>query len=195
AKDDDFIACERIRSCGARDLPQKRPRPKSQRLFSARSASQQHFAESRGISGNSGAAFWLKSQSGMLTTRIAGTAAVFIVSVCFADGASAQTTTTATSAKSANADGAAPGPTTSSRPIALTSLYGTFIALQGLDVDSTLKGIRSGKTIEVNPIMGTMASTPPMLIAFKAGTTAAIIALCEQMRKDHHGTAAVFVMI
>ena len=131
----------------------------------------------------------------MLTTRSVRTTAAFIVIVGFADCAAAQTTTTATSAKSVSADAADPAPTSSSRPVALTSLYGTFIALQGLDVDSTLKGLRSGKSMEANPLVGTMASSPPTLIAFKAGTAAAIIALCEQMRKDHHGTAAVFVMI
>jgi hypothetical protein len=132
----------------------------------------------------------------MLTTRIAGTTAAFIVIVGMADGAAAQTTTTATTAaKSVSAETALPAPAPSApRPLAL-SLYGSFIALEGLDVHSTLKGMQSGRTTEANPLLGSMASSPPMLIAFKAGTAAGIIALCEQMRKDGHGKAAVFVMI
>ena len=131
----------------------------------------------------------------MLTSRIAGTTAAFIVIVGFADGAIAQTTTTATSAMSVDADAAATTPIPPSRPLALPPLYGTFIALQGLDVHSTLEAIRSGKAVEANPLLGDIASSPPVLIAFKAGTTAAVIALCEQLRRNHHGTAAVIVMI
>jgi Domain of unknown function (DUF5658) len=131
----------------------------------------------------------------MLTSRIAGTTAAFIVIVGLADGATAQTTTTATSAKGISADEAAPDPIPAQRPLALNPLYATFIALQGLDVDSTVKGIHSGKAVEANPMLGEMASSPPVLIAAKAGTTAAVIALCEQLRRNHHGTAAVFVMI
>ena len=132
----------------------------------------------------------------MLTTRIAGTAAAFIVIVGLADSAAAQTTTTPpTSAKSVSADAVIPAPNPSAHRFALSPLYGTFIVLQGLDVDSTMRGIRSGKTEEANPFLGSMASSPPTLIAFKAATTAGIIAVCEQMRRDHHGTAAVFVMI
>ena len=130
----------------------------------------------------------------MLTTRIAGTTAAFIVIVGFADCA-AQTTTTTTSAMSVDADSAAITPIPPSRPLALPALYATFITLQGLDVHSTLEGIRSGKVVEANPLLGDVASSPAMLIAFKAGTTAAVIGLCEQLRRNHHGTAAVFVMI
>jgi len=130
----------------------------------------------------------------MLTTRIAGTTAAFIVIVGLADTAAAQATTTLTPAKSATAE-AVSAPESTSHPLALAPLYGTFIALQGLDVDSTLKGIRSGATMEANPLLGPMAASPPMLIAFKAGTTAAVIAVCEQLRREHHGTAAVLLMI
>jgi len=96
---------------------------------------------------------------------------------------------------SVDADAAPLAPIPPARPLALPPLYATFIALQGLDVHSTLEGIHSGKAVEANPMLADMAASPAMLIAFKAGTTAAVIALCEQLRRNHHGTAAVFVMI
>jgi len=136
----------------------------------------------------------------MMTTRIAGITAAFIVVVGFADIAEAQTTTATlptitTAAPAANVTAEAPPVhKTASRPLALAPLYGSFIGLQALDFDSTLRGIRSG-TYEANPMMGPIANSPAMLLAFKAGTAAAVINVCEQLRKEHHGTAAVLLMI
>ena len=96
---------------------------------------------------------------------------------------------------SMDADSAVAPPIPPSRPLALPPLYATFIALQGLDVHSTLEGVRSGRVVEANPLLGDMTASPAVFIAFKAGTTAAVIALCEQLRRNHHGTTAVFVMI
>src|SRR5438094_5659196 len=133
----------------------------------------------------------------MLTARIARTTAAFIVIVGFADIAAAQTATTTTTQTNVTAQGetTAPAHPDGHRPFMLAPLYGSFIALQGFDIDSTIRGSRSGKTQEANPMMQPMSGSPAMLIAFKAGTTAAIISVCEQLRKEHHGTAAVLVMI
>src|SRR5579864_4145261 len=112
----------------------------------------------------------------MLTARIAGTTAAFIVIVASADIAAAQTVTTTTpttttTTVTATAETASKHEPTSPHRAILSSLYGSYIALQGFDVESTLKGVRSGRTQEANPIVGSMAESPAMLLAFKAGTT------------------------
>jgi len=79
------------------------------------------------------------------------------------------------------------------RPVLLTTLYGTFIGLQALDVDSTMRAVRNGAGQEANPALRRIGS--PALFAMKAGTTASIILACERLRKEHHPLAAVVLMI
>ena len=79
------------------------------------------------------------------------------------------------------------------RPVLLTTLYGAFVGLQVLDVDSTMRAVRSGAGQEANPALRRIGS--PALFAMKAGTTASIILASERLRKDHHPLAAVMLMI
>ena len=79
------------------------------------------------------------------------------------------------------------------RPVLLTTLYGAFVGLQALDVDSTMRAVRSGAGQEANPALRRIGS--PTLFAMKAGTTASIILACERLRKEHHPLAAVALMI
>ena len=81
----------------------------------------------------------------------------------------------------------------SPRPVLLTTLYGAFVGLQALDVDSTMRAVRSGAGQEANPALRRIGS--PALFAMKAGTTASIVLACERLRKDHHPLAAVVLMI
>jgi hypothetical protein len=79
------------------------------------------------------------------------------------------------------------------RPVLLTTLYGSFIGLQALDVDSTMRAVRSGAGQEANPALRQIGS--PALFAMKAGATASIILACERLRKERHPLAAVVLMI
>ena len=83
----------------------------------------------------------------------------------------------------------------SPRPVSLVPLYTTLAVLQALDIDSTLKAIRSGAGLEANPVLKPMVGSPAGLLALKAGTTAAVILAAERLRKDHHPVAAVVLMI
>jgi Domain of unknown function (DUF5658) len=81
------------------------------------------------------------------------------------------------------------------RPVSLVPLYTTLAVLQALDVDSTVKAIRSGAGREANPVLQPVVGSRAGLLAVKAGTTAAIILAAERLRKDHHPVAAVVLMI
>ena len=74
-------------------------------------------------------------------------------------------------------------------------LYGSFIGLQALDFDTTLKAVGSGVGRETNPLLRPVVGSPAALFAVKAGTTAAIILVCERLRKNRHPVAAVMLMI
>ena len=81
------------------------------------------------------------------------------------------------------------------RPAALMPLYGSFIGLQALDFDSTMKALGSGAGREANPLMQSIVGRPAALLAVKAGATGAIIFASERLRKTHHPAAAVMLMI
>jgi xanthosine utilization system XapX-like protein len=81
------------------------------------------------------------------------------------------------------------------RPAALMPLYGSFVGVQALDFDSTMRVLRSGAGREANPAIRMLAGSPASLIALKAGTTASIIFASERLRKSHHPVAAVVLMI
>jgi hypothetical protein len=90
---------------------------------------------------------------------------------------------------SSSPDAAAPAP----RPVLLTTLYASFVGLQALDVDSTMRAVRTGAAQEANPALRWIGS--PALFAVKAGTTASIILAGERLRKDHHPVGAAVLMI
>ena len=81
------------------------------------------------------------------------------------------------------------------RPVLLTTLYGSFVGLQALDVHSTMSAVRSGAGQEVNPALQRLAGSPAAMFAVKAGATASIIMASERLRKNHHPLAAVVLMI
>lgn len=65
---------------------------------------------------------------------------------------------------------------------AMTSLYVSFIALQGLDVHSTLAAMHHGAR-ETNPAMAAFAERPAALVALKAGTAAGVVYMTERVRR------------
>src|SRR5579872_986092 len=124
----------------------------------------------------------------MLTARIAGITAAFIVIVGCANIAEAQAAAPTTSGTTSTTTAPRVTAEPATHRALLSSLYGSYIGLQALDVDSTLRGTLSGRTQEANPVVGSMTQSPAMLVAFKVGTAAAIIGACEQLRKEHHST-------
>ncbi|HEY3043822.1 MAG TPA: hypothetical protein VGJ39_07345 [Vicinamibacterales bacterium] len=58
-----------------------------------------------------------------------------------------------------------------------------------IDIDAAMKASRNQKLLM--PVVGSL----PVLLAVKAGTTAAIFFASERLRKDHHPVAAVVLMI
>jgi hypothetical protein len=84
-------------------------------------------------------------------------------------------------------------PSQQDRPAALMPLYASFIALQGLDVHSTTRGLSRG-AVEANPFMKDVAGNPGALIAVKAASTAGIIFGVEKLRRKNRA-AAVAVML
>ena len=84
-------------------------------------------------------------------------------------------------------------PVDAPRPAALLPLYGTLAGVQALDLDSTLKALRSGAYREANPLLQSASQSPAVLLAFKAGATASMIVASERLRK-HHPKLAVALM-
>lgn len=79
------------------------------------------------------------------------------------------------------------------RPGALMPLYASFIALQGMDVHSTTRGLSRGAA-EANPFMKDVAGNPGALFAVKAASTAGLIYGVEKLRKKNRA-AAIAVMV
>ena len=80
------------------------------------------------------------------------------------------------------------------RPKALVPLYATFIALQGMDIHSTRRGISSGAATEANPLMKGVAGNTGALLAVKAASTAGVIFGVEKLRKKNR-VAAIALMV
>ena len=74
----------------------------------------------------------------------------------------------------------------------LVPLYASFIALQALDVHSTLRAVNRG-AVEANPIMAPFADRPAAMVAFKAGMAAGIVYMTERVRR-HSPLAAIVMM-
>ena len=81
------------------------------------------------------------------------------------------------------------------RPAALLPMYGSLVALQGLDIHSTRAGMSSGKTREANPIMGGIVRNGPAFFAVKAAATAGAIWASEKLWKKHPKRAVIFAVL
>ncbi len=78
------------------------------------------------------------------------------------------------------------------RPAALVPLYGSLVALQGLDIHSTRRALRSGGTREANPALRPLVKHGAVFIGVKAGATAGVIWASERMWKKNRKAAVVF---
>ena len=81
------------------------------------------------------------------------------------------------------------------RPGALLPLYGSLIALQGLDIHSTRSAIESGNGREANRAMQPVVKNSAAFIAVKAGATAGVIWASEKMWKKNRKAAVVFATV
>jgi hypothetical protein len=80
------------------------------------------------------------------------------------------------------------------RPAALMPLYGTLIALQGLDIHSTRTALGSGGS-EANPAMRPLVKNSAAFVAVKAGATAGVIWASEKLWKKNRKAAVVFASV
>ena len=81
------------------------------------------------------------------------------------------------------------------RPAALFPLYGSLIALQGLDVHSTRRGLDGGSARELNPAMRPVVHNGAAFIAVKASATAGVIWVSEKMWKKHPKRTVIFAAL
>ena len=88
-------------------------------------------------------------------------------------------------------DGADDVSSASSR--ALTSLYVSFVALEALDVFSTMRGMRHGHR-EANPLMRGVAGNSMAMASVKAGAAASTILLVRQVARKNR-VAAIAMMV
>jgi uncharacterized protein DUF5658 len=73
----------------------------------------------------------------------------------------------------------------------LIGLYVTHAVLQGLDAQSTLRGLHSGSAREGNPLARPFASNPGALVGFKAGVTAGTIFGIDRLYRTHPRMAMI----
>jgi hypothetical protein len=78
------------------------------------------------------------------------------------------------------------------RPGALLPLYGSLIALQGLDIHSTRAALDSGKGREANPAMDGLVGSSAGFVAVKAGATLGVIWASEKMWKKNRKGTVIF---
>jgi hypothetical protein len=88
----------------------------------------------------------------------------------------------------------APPRTGWSAPALHVSLASGFVALQALDIATTLHGVHSGTAVEANPLVGPLADHPAALIGVKGGLTAATLLSMRALGRQHP-RAAVLTMI
>ena len=81
------------------------------------------------------------------------------------------------------------------RPAAMMPLYGSLVALQGLDIHSTRRGMSSGKTREANPVMSPVVGNGAAFVAVKAAATAGAIWAAEKLWKKHPRRAVIFAVL
>lgn len=75
---------------------------------------------------------------------------------------------------------------------ALAPLYASFVALQALDVHSTMRAVDRGAR-ESNPIMAPFAERPAAFVAMKAATTVGVLYMTERVRR-HSPWRAIVMM-
>ena len=80
------------------------------------------------------------------------------------------------------------------RPAALMPLYGSLIALQGLDVHSTRSALGSGGS-EANPAMRPVVKSSAAFVAVKAGATAGVIWASEKLWRKNRKAAVIFASV
>lgn len=73
---------------------------------------------------------------------------------------------------------------------ALPVLFGTYAALQVLDVQSTTAAVRHG-AVEANPMVGSMSQSTGQFLAYKAATTALTYAVVKTIEKKSKKAAVV----
>jgi hypothetical protein len=81
------------------------------------------------------------------------------------------------------------------RPAALLPLYGSLVALQGLDFHSTRRAITSGSGRESNPAMREVVHDNLAFLTVKAGATATVIWASEKMWKKNRKGAVIFATV
>ena len=84
--------------------------------------------------------------------------------------------------------------TTPSSSKAFPILATTYVALNALDIYTTTKAVSSGRGVEANPILGSVASNPAALTAAKIATTAATLVIAKRLWKEHK-TASIALMV
>lgn len=82
-------------------------------------------------------------------------------------------------------------PASWSAPALRISLASAFVGLQALDTATTLHGVRTGRAVEANPLVGGLASRPAAFIAVKSGLTAATVASVHRLSRKHPKGAAI----
>jgi hypothetical protein len=82
---------------------------------------------------------------------------------------------------------------TQGRSKALPVLYGTYAALQVLDVTTTVAAVQNGAT-EANPVVGPMAGSRGRFLALKAASTALTFGAVRVIEKKNR-KAAIAAMI
>ena len=80
------------------------------------------------------------------------------------------------------------------RSLAFPVLATTYVALNAIDIFTTTKAIGSGRGVEANPVMGSVAGTPAALTAAKIATTATTLVLARKLWKDHK-TASIVLLV
>jgi hypothetical protein len=83
----------------------------------------------------------------------------------------------------------------SRRPAALMPLYGSLVALQGLDIHSTRSALESDGAREGNPAMRPLVRNNALFIGVKAGATAGVIWASEKMWRKKRKAAVVFASL
>jgi hypothetical protein len=125
--------------------------------------------------------------SGSLTRRV-----VFVVMLMAGSSAAANAQTT--DLVMAPDPVTAPPRTGWSAPALHVSLASSFVALQALDVATTLRGVHSGTAVEANPLVGPLANHPAALVGVKGGLTVATLLSMRALARQHP-KAAVLTMI
>ena len=78
------------------------------------------------------------------------------------------------------------------RPGALLPLYGSLIALQGLDIHSTRSALSSPGAREANPAMRPVVDNSAAFLVTKAAATTGVIWASEKLWKKNRKAAVIF---